>query len=296
MPTLPPGAYTALVTPFSSDGSSIDWSAYEQLIADQIEGKIAGLVPCGTTGESATLSDAEQRELARRTVALAKGRAKVVVGTGSNNTQRTIDASKAALELGADGVMLVMPCYSKPSQEGLYRHVAAVASALSCPVMLYNIPGRTAVELGVDTLLRILSSCPNVVALKDASGGLIYCQELLQKAPDRVLVLSGDDPLTLPAISLGARGVISVTSNLYPRAVSELVEDALAGRYAEAQRKNLRLFPVHRGLFSEPSPQPIKAALSLKGKMNASVRLPLVEASQACRTLLSELMARFEAA
>jgi len=296
MPTLPAGAYTALVTPFSSDGSSIDWAAYEQLIADQIDGKIAGLVPCGTTGESATLSDAEQRELARRTVALAKGRAKVVVGTGSNNTQKTIDASKAAVELGADGVMLVMPAYSKPSQEGLYRHVLAVATAVSCPVMLYNIPGRTAVELGVDTLLRILEACPNVVALKDASGGLIYCQELLQKASDRILVLSGDDPLTLPAISLGSRGVVSVTSNLYPRAVSEVVEDALSGRYADAQRKNLRLFPLHRALFSEPSPQPVKAALALKGKMNASVRLPLVEASEACKSLLSELMARFEAA
>jgi 4-hydroxy-tetrahydrodipicolinate synthase len=296
MPTLPAGAYTALVTPFTSDGSSIDWNAYEQLIADQIDGKIAGLVPCGTTGESATLSDAEQRELARRTVTLAKGRAKVVVGTGSNNTQKTIDASKAAVELGADAVMLVMPCYSKPSQEGLFRHVQAVATAVSCPVMVYNIPGRTAVELGVDTLLRILEACPNVVALKDASGGLIYCQELLQKAADRILVLSGDDPLTLPAISVGSRGVVSVTSNLYPRAVSELVEDALSGRYAEAQRKNQRLFPLHRALFSEPSPQPIKAALALKGKMNASVRLPLVEASEGCKSLLRELIARYEAA
>lgn len=295
MPTLPPGAYTALVTPFSSDGSSIDWGAYEQLILDQIEGKIAGLVPCGTTGESATLSEAEQREVARRTATLAKGRAKVIVGTGSNNTQKTIDASKAAVELGADGVMLVMPYYSKPSQEGLYRHVLAVAGAVACPVVLYNIPGRSAVDLGVDTLLRILDACPNVVALKDASGGLLYCQELLQKAGERILVLSGDDPLTLPAISVGVRGVVSVTSNLYPRAVSEVVEDALGGRHAEAQRKNQRLFPVHRALFSEPSPQPIKAALSLKGKMNASVRLPLVEASEACKALLREVTSRFEA-
>lgn len=295
MPTLPPGAYTALVTPFTSDGSSIDWGAYEQLIADQIEGKVAGLVPCGTTGESATLSDAEQRELTRRSVALSKGRAKVVVGTGSNNTQRTVEASKAALELGADAVMLVMPCYSKPSQEGMFRHVLAVASAVNCPIMLYNIPGRTAVDLSVDTLLRILDACPNVVALKDASGGLMYCQELFQKAADRILVLSGDDPLTVPAISVGMRGVVSVTSNLYPRIMSELVEDALNGRYAEAQRKNQRLFPVHRALFSEPSPQPIKAALALKGKMKASVRLPLVEASDVCKALLSDVMARFEA-
>lgn len=296
MSLLPPGAYTALVTPFSDDGASVDWYAFERLISEQLDGKIAGLVPCGTTGENATLSDAERRELTRRTVALAKGQAAVVVGTGSNSTKNTIDASKAALELGADGVMVVMPYYSKPSQEGLYRHVVSVANAVNCPIMLYNIPGRSVVDLAVDTLLRILDASPNVVALKDASGGLTYSQELLQKAAGRILVLSGDDPLTLPLISVGASGVVSVTSNLYPRAVSELCADALAGRYADAQRKNLQLFPVHRALFSEPSPQPMKAALALKGRMNASVRLPLVEASPECRARLSEVMAQFEAA
>ncbi|MFZ5891584.1 MAG: 4-hydroxy-tetrahydrodipicolinate synthase [Myxococcota bacterium] len=295
MTSLPAGAYTALVTPLSPDGSSVDWNAFEALVGTQLEGKIAGLVPCGTTGESPTLTDSEQRELTRRTVALAKGRAKVVVGTGSNNTKKTIESSKAAFEAGADGVMIVMPYYSKPSQEGLFQHVTAVAAAVDGPVMLYNILGRCAVDLAVDTLLRILDAAPNVVALKDASGGVSYCQDLLARAEGRILVLSGDDALVLPAISVGARGVISVTSNLYPRAVSEVVEDALAGRFSEALRKDRKLLAIHRALFCEPSPQPIKAALSLKGRMNDAMRLPLVPASDACKARLADAMAAYEA-
>lgn len=295
MTSLPAGAYTALVTPFSSDGTSVDWNAFESLVVSQLDGKIAGVVPCGTTGESPTLNEAEQLELTRRSVALAKGRAKVVAGTGSNNTKKTIEVSKAAVDAGADGVMLVMPYYSKPSQEGLFRHVSAVAGAVSCPIMLYNIPGRTGIELSVETLLRILEACPNVVALKDASGGVSYCQDLLQRAKDRILVLSGDDPLTLPLMSVGAQGVVSVTSNLYPRAVSEIVEDALSLRFADAERKDRRLLPVNRALFVEPNPQPIKAALALKGRMNAAVRLPLVEASSGCRARLGEVIAAYEA-
>lgn len=294
MASLPPGAYTALVTPFTPDAAAIDWKAYEALIQGQVDARITGLIPCGTTGESPTLTDAEQIELTRRTVELAKGRAKVVVGTGTNNTKKTIEASRAAVEAGADGVMLVMPYYSKPSQEGLYRHITAVAAAVPCPIVLYNIPGRTVVELAVDTLLRVLDACPNVVALKDASGGVMYCQELLGRAQDRILVLSGDDPLTLPLISVGAAGVISVTSNLYPRQVSEVVEDALAGRYADALVKHRRLFPLHRGLFDEPSPSPIKAALALKGRINAAVRPPIVEASEACTRRVAELINAYE--
>jgi 4-hydroxy-tetrahydrodipicolinate synthase len=297
MTSLPAGAYTALVTPFSPDGSSVDWNAFEALVTAQLEGKIAGLVPCGTTGESPTLTDSEQRELTRRTVSLAKGRASVVVGTGSNNTKKTIESSKAALEAGADGVMIVMPYYSKPSQEGLFRHVTAVASAVACPVMLYNILGRTAVDLSVDTLLRILDAAPNVVAIKDASGGVSHCQDLLARASDRILVLSGDDPLTLPLMSVGARGLVSVTSNLYPRAVSEIVEDALAGRFADALRKDQKLLQLNRALFCEPNPQPIKAALALKGLIPSdAVRLPLVPAGDACKARLREAIAAYEAA
>jgi len=295
MTVLPPGAYTALVTPFTEDGNAVDWQAYERLIDAQLEARVTGLIPCGTTGESPTLSDVEQRELVARAAKLSRGRATVVAGVGSNSTKKTIESARAAVEAGADGVMAVMPYYNKPSQEGLFAHVKALAEAVSCPIMLYNIPGRSVVDLGVDTLLRILEACPNVVALKDASGGLIYTQELLLRAPRSLLVLSGDDVLTLPLMSVGARGVVSVTSNLYPREVSEVVEDALAGRTAEAAAKHKRLYPVHRAMFLEPNPQPLKAALALKGRANASVRLPLVEASQAVKNALADVLRSYEA-
>jgi 4-hydroxy-tetrahydrodipicolinate synthase len=289
------GVYTALVTPFSADASSIDFEAYEKLLAEQLASGVSGLVPCGTTGESATLSDSEQRELVARTVRFVKGRVPVLANTGSNNTKKSIEASKAAFEAGADGVMLVMPYYNKPSQEGLFRHVTEIARAVSGPVVVYNVPGRSIVELSVDTLLRILDACPNVVGIKDASGNVLFCQELMGKARGRIVDLSGDDPLTLPMMAVGAQGVISVTSNLYPRQVGEVVADALGGKWSEAERKNSRLYPVHRALFSEPSPAPIKAALALKGLARSSVRLPLVEATDACRSTLAELIKTYEA-
>jgi 4-hydroxy-tetrahydrodipicolinate synthase len=295
MPLLLQGVYTALVTPFSADGSSIDFDAYEKLLAQQLDGGISGLVPCGTTGESPTLSDAEQRELIARTVRSVKGRAAVLAGTGSNNTKKSIEASKAAFEAGADGVMIVTPYYSKPSQEGLFRHVTEIAKAVSGPVVVYNVPGRSIVEITVDTLLRIADACPNVVGVKDASGNVFYVQELQGKRRGRLADMCGDDPLTLPMMACGAAGVISVTSNLYPRQTSEVVADVLAGKWADAERKSTALYPIHRALFSEPSPAPIKAALALKGMMLANVRLPLVEATEACKSQLAELMRSYEA-
>ena len=295
MALTPSGVYTAIVTPFSADGSAIDWPAYERLVQHQLDGGVSGIVPCGTTGEAPTLSDDEQRELIGRTVRQVNGRVSVLAGTGTNSTKKTIEYSKVALDQGADGVMLMMPYYNRPSQEGLLNHVSLVAKAISAPIVLYNIPARSAVELHVDTLLKILDACPNVVGLKDASNGVMYCQEVAVRAKERLWVLSGDDPLTLQMMTVGASGVISVTSNLYPREVSDVVADALAGRWADAQAKNLRLFPVHRALFSEPSPQPIKSALALKGSMNPSLRAPMLEASVACRARLSEVMHAFEA-
>lgn len=295
MPLPLEGVYTALVTPLSADGSTIDFEAYEKLLALQIDGGVSGLVPCGTTGESPTLSDAEQRELIGRTVKLAKGRVAVLAGTGSNDTKKSIEASKAAFEAGVDGVMLVMPYYNKPSQEGLFRHVTEVAKAVSGPVVLYNVPGRSIVDLSVDTFLRIADACPNVVGIKDASGNAFFIQELMVKARGRLVSLSGDDPLTLPMMAVGAQGVISVTSNLYPRQVSEVVADARAGRWADAERKSSRLYQLHRALFSEPSPSPIKAALALKGIVNASVRLPMTEATEECKNTLAQLIKAYEA-
>jgi 4-hydroxy-tetrahydrodipicolinate synthase len=296
MPLPLQGVYTALVTPFSADGSSIDFEAYEKLLAQQIAGGISGLVPCGTTGESPTLTDAEQRELISRTVRVANGRVPVLAGTGSNNTKKSIEASRAAFEAGADGVMIVMPYYNKPSQEGLFRHVTEIAKAVSGPVVVYNVPGRSIADLSVDTLLRIADACPNLVGIKDASGNAFFVQELVSKARGRLVDLSGDDPLTLPMMAVGAKGVISVTSNLYPRQVGEVVADALAGRWADAERKSSLLYPLHRALFCEPSPAPIKAALAIKGMMNASVRLPIVEASEGCKESLAQLIKAYEAA
>jgi 4-hydroxy-tetrahydrodipicolinate synthase len=295
MPLLLQGVYTALVTPFSADGSSIDFDAYEKLLAHQLDGGISGLVPCGTTGESPTMTDAEQRELISRTVRFAKGRVPILAGTGSFNTKKSIESSKAAFEAGADGVMIVMPYYNKPSQEGLFRHVTEIAKAVSGPVVVYNVPGRHIVDLTVETLLRILDACPNVVGIKDASGNVLYCQDLMGKARGRIIDLSGDDPLTLPMLAVGAKGVISVTSNLYPRQVSEVVSDALSGKWVEAERKNSLLFPVHRAMFSEPSPAPIKAALAMKGMLGPTVRLPLVEASDACKANLTQVIRAYEA-
>lgn len=289
------GVFTALVTPFSADGSSIDFESYEKLLAQQLDGGVSGLVPVGTTGEAPTLSDAEQRELITRTVRFAKGRVPVIAGTGSNNTKKTIEASKAAFEAGVDGVLVVMPYYSKPSQEGLFRHLTEVAKAVAGPVVAYNVPGRTIADLSVETLLRVLDACPNVVGIKDASGNVLFCQELMNRARGRIVDLSGDDPLTLPMMAVGAKGVISVTSNLYPRQVGEVVADALAGKWAEAELKNSRLYPLHRALFAEPSPAPIKAALALKGFGGPGVRLPLVEATSELSEKLAQLIKSYEA-
>jgi len=290
------GTLTALATPFTASGAEVDFVSYERLLADQLAGRVTGLVPCGTTGEAPTLSPAEQRELVALTVRAARGKAKVVVGTGSNDTKKTIEVTRAAFEAGADAAMLAMPYYSKPSQEGLLRHVTLVAQGAPGPLVLYNIPARSSVNLEVETLLRILDLCPNVVALKDASGGVIYCQELLSRAKDRIVVLCGDDPLTLPMMSVGARGVISVTSNVFPRAVSEVVEHALGGRWEQARERHISLFPVHRELFTEPSPAPVKAALAHRGLFaSADLRPPLVEASPTCKRRLAELLGTYEA-
>jgi len=290
------GTHTALATPFTASGSEVDFASYEKLLDQQLKGGISGLVPCGTTGEAPTLTVAEQRELVAVTLRMVRGKAKVIVGTGTNDTKKTIEFTRAAFEAGADAAMLAMPYYSKPSQEGLLRHVSLVAQATPGPIVLYNIPGRSSVNLEVETLLRILDLCPSVVALKDASGGVMYCQELLGRAKDRITVLSGDDPLTLPMMSVGARGVISVTSNVYPRAVGDVVESVLAGRWDAARERHAALFPVHRELFTEPSPAPVKAALLHHGLFaTADVRPPLVEARPTCRRRLVEVLGTFEA-
>lgn len=286
------GVFTALVTPFDADGV-VDTAAFEALCERQLAAGISGLVPCGTTGETPTLSADEQLELIRCCSQIAGGKIPVLAGTGSNDTQKTLRDSQAALKAGADGVMLVMPYYSKPSQAGLVHHVQTVAAAVDGPVVLYNIPGRSAVELSVPSILTLLDRCPNVVGVKDATGNVLACQALLAKAGDRVRVMSGDDSLSLPMLSVGASGLISVSSNALPGRVVAAVAAALSGDWPRARELHLELLDFHAAMFEEPNPAPIKAAMQLLGAGDATLRAPLLPATagscEQIRGLLEEL-------
>lgn len=273
------GTFTALVTPFTADGSALDLDALDRLVDAQIAGGVSGLVPCGTTGEAPTLTDEEQTTVIARVVQRAKGRAVVVAGTGSFSTKKTIASSKAAVAAGAQGVMVVMPYYSKPSQDGMRAHVLEVAAAVDVPIVLYNVPGRTVVDLLPETTERICAEVKNVVGMKEATGNVIRCQELVRRLGDRLTVLSGDDVITLPMMSVGAKGVISVTSNVLPAETSRVTTLALAGKWEEARRAHFELIELHGLLFVEPNPAPAKAALALKGAMHPAVRTPLVPAT-----------------
>jgi 4-hydroxy-tetrahydrodipicolinate synthase len=271
------GTHTALVTPFADDAAqSIDWAAWDALVDAQIAGGVRGLVPCGTTGESPALSDAEKIDLFTRTVKRANGKALVIAGTGSNATHHTIELSRAAEKAGVDAVMIVVPYYNKPTQEGLVAHFCAAAAAVKCPVVLYNVPARTGIDLSADAVVQICEKAKNVVAIKEATGNVLRAQELGRKLGNRLAILCGDDGLTLPMISVGAHGVISVTSNLLPREVSEATQAALDEKYEVARKLHFSLLPVHEVMFVEANPSPAKWALAERGKMKNVVRGPLV--------------------
>jgi 4-hydroxy-tetrahydrodipicolinate synthase len=275
------GTFTALVTPFTPDGSAVDFDALDKLVDAQLAGGVTGLVPCGTTGETPTLSDEEQVEVIRRVAARAKKRVPVIAGTGTFSTKKTVAASKDAVQAGADGVMVVMPYYSKPSQDGMRAHVLEVAAAVDAPIVLYNIPGRSVVDLLPETVERILAEAKNVVGMKEATGNVLRCQELVRRFGDRLVVLSGDDALTVPMMSVGAQGVISVTSNVLPAATSKVTTLWREGKVDEARRAHFDLLEFHALMFVEPNPSPAKAALAHLGAMAPSVRGPLVPASEA---------------
>lgn len=289
------GTYTALVTPFSpTEGQPIDWEAFDAVVADQLAGGITGLVPCGTTGESPTLTHEEHLAVIARTVARAKGKAQIIAGTGSNSTQTAIDLSREAEASGVDAVMVVVPYYNKPTQEGLYRHFVAVARSVKCPVVIYNIPGRSAIDLSADTLSRIAKDAPNVVATKEATGNVLRAQELVRRHGDALTVLSGDDALTLAMIAVGARGVISVTSNVVPGAVTKATALALAGNAKAALAAHQRLLPLHEIMFLEANPAPAKAALAHRGILRDGVRGPLAEASESARAAVLATLKAYE--
>ncbi len=278
------GTYTALATPFKNTADRpIDWEAFDALIAHQIAGGITGLVPCGTTGESPAFSVEEHLAVIKRTIERGKGKAQLVAGTGSNSTAHAIHLSKEAEALGAEAVMVVVPYYNKPTQEGLYRHFVAVARAVKCPVVVYNVPGRTGIDLSADTLGRIMNDAKNVVATKEATGNVLRAQELVRRHGDALSVLCGDDALTVPMIAGGARGVISVTSNALPSAVTKTTALALAGDFSAARKAHLKLLPVHDSMFLEANPGPVKAALAKLGIGGEWVRGPLAEVSDATR-------------
>jgi 4-hydroxy-tetrahydrodipicolinate synthase len=286
------GTYTALVTPFRTD-ESLDLPAFEALVEAQIQGGITGLVPCGTTGESPTLTESEQLELIRRTVQCANKRAQVIAGTGSNSTKHAVHLSRAAEEAGADAVMVVVPYYNKPSQDGLFAHYVTIAKSVKCPVILYNIPGRSGIDLTADTLLRIHEAAPNVMATKEATGNVLRAQEIVRRSQGRIQVLSGDDALTLPMMSVGALGVISVSSNVLPREVSEVVRLALAGKWNEARALHLNLLPVHDVMFVESNPAPCKAVLAHRGMLQNVLRAPMAKATESAQAKVLAALAAY---
>ncbi len=270
------GTYTAIVTPFRDD--RIDAEAYARLIERQIEGGVDGVVAVGTTGESATLDYDEHIEAFRLAVEAARGRCKIIAGTGSNSTREAIAMTREAEAVKADAALLVAPYYNRPSQEGLYRHFRAIAEATGLPVILYSVPSRCGVEIGVETTRRLADDCTNVVAIKEAGGSADRISQLRDALPDDFTVLSGDDALTLPSLAAGATGVISVTSNVVPDAVSRMVRAFRQGNAKEAREIHARYYPLHKDLFIEPNPVPTKTALSLMlDWVRPDVRLPLCE-------------------
>ncbi len=288
------GTFTALVTPFKDD-LSIDWDAFDRLVEGQIAGGVQGIVPCGTTGESPALDHEEQLELIKRCVKAAKGKCIVLAGTGTNATRTTISASQAAVRAGADAVMVVVPYYNRPTQDGLFQHYVDVAASVSAPVVVYNVPVRTGIDLMTDTLVRVCEKAPNVVAVKEATGNVLRAQEIVRALGTRVSVLCGDDALTLPMVSVGARGVISVSSNVYPSEVSRATRLALEGKLEEARREHLSLCGVHGAMFVEANPAPAKAALAHLGRMKDVVRGPLARISEPARAKVIAALEKYEA-
>jgi 4-hydroxy-tetrahydrodipicolinate synthase len=286
------GAFTALVTPFRDGG--IDVSAFEDLIEAQIVAGITGIVAIGTTGESPTLSYDEREQVIRCAVVKANKRCLVLAGTGSNATQHAIADTKLAEKLGVDAALLVAPYYNKPSQEGLFRHFKAIADATSLPIMLYNIPGRCSVDILPETVARLAKECRNIVSIKEASGSVERVGELRRRLPDAFTILSGDDSLTLPFMTVGAAGVVSVASNLFPSEVCALVRACESGDLKSSGELHRKLLPLFKDLFIEPNPVPVKTALGWRGAMSPEVRLPLCEMSEANQARLRKTLEEFE--
>jgi 4-hydroxy-tetrahydrodipicolinate synthase len=286
------GTFTALVTPFRDGALDID--SLTKLIEHQIEAGITGVVAVGTTGESPTLLHDERKAVIRKCVEVVRGRCRVFAGTGSYSTREAVEATKAAESLGVDGLLIVAPYYNKPSQEGLFQHFKSIAQITSLPVILYNIPGRCGVDIGVETVVRLAAACPNIVAIKEASGSVDRVSELRTRLDESFSILSGDDSLTLPFLAVGAVGVVSVASNLFPAEVRALVQAHQAGDIQGAERLHRKMYPLFKDLFIEPNPVPIKTALGWTGAMSPEVRLPLCAMSSTNQERLRKTLDAFQ--
>ncbi len=284
------GTHTALVTPFRH--GTVDESALERLIKAQIRGGVDGIVPVGTTGESPTLDMAEHIRVIELAVKFARGKVKVMAGTGGNSTHEAIHLTRAAEETGADASLQVAPYYNKPTQEGLFQHFHAIARATRLPIILYSIPGRCGVEIAVDTVHRLAHDCVNIIGIKEAGGTPERVSQLRASLGDKFTILSGDDSLTLPFMAVGAQGVISVASNVAPKEVATMVRWFARGRADLALRQHQHLYPLFKDLFIETNPIPVKAALAMMGMMEEEYRLPLVRMSARHRTVLKTTLKR----
>ena len=285
------GIFTALVTPFRGEG--VDETALRHLVEHQIEAGVDGVVPCGSTGESATLSHAEHCRVVEVVVEAAAGRVAVLAGTGSNNTREAIELTRHAKEAGADGALLISPYYNKPTQEGIVAHFSAVARETGLPLVVYNIPGRTASNMLPATLAK-LAEVENVVGVKESCGDIDQIAHVVAACPSGFSVLSGDDAVTLPLISVGGKGVISTTSNVAPAHMVELVRLARAGDFEGARRVHFRLLPLFDALFCETNPIPVKAAVALQGRCSDEIRLPLTPLTAANRERLQIVLKELE--
>jgi 4-hydroxy-tetrahydrodipicolinate synthase len=282
------GTYTALVTPFR--GGQVDAQAFWELVERQIQGGVDGVCPVGTTGESPTVTVEEHINIVSICVEAAKKKIKVVPGTGANSTAEAIHLTQAAERAGADGSLQICPYYNKPSQEGLYRHFRAIAESTSLPIILYSIPGRCGIEIGVETVARLAADCKNITAIKEAGGSADRVSLLRQAVPDKFNILSGDDSLTLPFMAVGARGVVSVVSNLIPGEISRMVKAFASGDAETARQIHEKYYLLFKNMFIETNPVPVKYAMSLMGLIAEEYRLPLVAAGEASKKVIRETL------
>jgi 4-hydroxy-tetrahydrodipicolinate synthase len=284
------GTYTAIVTPFRH--GSIDEPALKKLIEGQVRGGVEGIVPVGTTGESPTVSYEEHIQIIALSVRFARGRIKVIAGTGANSTREAVYLTQEAEKVGADASLQVAPYYNKPTQEGLFQHFREVARQTKLPILLYSIPGRCGVEIAIDTVKRLVKECRNVVGIKEAGGNSDRVSQLRASLGPRFVILSGDDGLTLSFMAVGAQGVISVSSNIIPRQIAQMVRLFAAGKVKAALTIHERYYPIFKDLFIETNPVPIKAALAMLGQVEEEYRLPLVPMNPRNRDILAASLKR----